>query len=78
MKGKKEEKDSRSEFTQRELEILQLIYEGYQNKEIAEKLFISIRTVTNHRTSLNLKTGSRNAAGLISFALKNKLVQECR
>jgi DNA-binding NarL/FixJ family response regulator len=60
-------------LTKRELEILQLIYEGFSNQEIANKLFISIRTVTNHRASLNEKTKSKNTATLISFGVKNKL-----
>lgn len=65
---------NRSTLTKRELLILQLIFEGYTNQEIADKLFISIRTVTNHRFNLNAKTGARNTAGLISFGLKNKLI----
>ncbi len=64
------------EISKREKEVLQLIFEGYSNKEIAEKLFISIRTVTNHRASLNAKTNSKNTASLISYAIKNKLVKE--
>ena len=64
----------RGKLSDREIEILKLIYEGLTNREIAEKLFISVRTVTNHRSHLNEKTGSRNTAGLISYALKNKLV----
>jgi DNA-binding NarL/FixJ family response regulator len=62
-------------LTKRELEILQLIYNGMSNKEIAEKLFISLRTVTNHRYNLNLKLSVKNTAGLIAYALKNNLVK---
>jgi DNA-binding NarL/FixJ family response regulator len=65
---------NRSSLTRRELLILQLIFDGYTNQEIADKLFISIRTVTNHRFNLNVKTGAKNTAGLISFGLKNKLI----
>jgi DNA-binding NarL/FixJ family response regulator len=65
---------NRSNLTKRELLILQLIFEGYTNQEIADKLFISIRTVTNHRFNLNVKTGAKNTAGLISYGLKNKLI----
>jgi DNA-binding NarL/FixJ family response regulator len=72
-KTTKEETDA--QLTPRELEVLKLVYEGFSNKEIADKLFISVRTVTNHRASLNLKTGSKNTASLISYAIKNKLVQ---
>lgn len=70
-KGIKEQE----QITNRELEILQLIFDGFSNKEIAEKLFISIRTVTNHRANLNFKTGSKNTASLISYALKHNLVK---
>jgi len=61
-------------FTKRELEVLQLICKQYTAKDIAEKLFISRRTVEGHRNNLLLKTESRNIAGLVVYALKNKLV----
>jgi DNA-binding NarL/FixJ family response regulator len=60
-------------LTKRELEILNLIYNGFTNKEIAEKLFVSIRTITNHRYNLKIKTAAKNTAGLISYGLKNNL-----
>jgi len=63
------------QLSKRELEILQLIYDGLSNQEIADKLFISIRTVTNHRYNLKLKAAVKNTAGLISFGLKHKLVK---
>ena len=62
------------ELTGRETEILQLICEQFTNGEIAEKLFISIRTVEGHRNNLLLKTGARNTVGLVLFALAHKLV----
>jgi len=62
-------------LTSRELEILQLIFDGLSNKEIADKLFISIRTVTNHRFNIKAKTSTKNTAGLISYGLKNKLLK---
>lgn len=61
-------------LTERELEILKLISEGFSNKEIGERLFISHRTVDTHRTNLMKKLNVHNIAGLIRFALKNKLV----
>jgi DNA-binding NarL/FixJ family response regulator len=63
------------QLTQREAEILQLIYEGLSNQEIANKLFISVRTVTNHRYNLKNKTATKNTASLINYALKNKLLK---
>lgn len=61
-------------LTNREKEILQLIYEGYSSQEIADKLFLSLRTINNHRYKLKIKTSSKNTAGLIAFGLKNKLL----
>jgi len=54
----------------REKEILQLICKEYSNAEIAEKLFISVRTVEGHRNNLLAKTGCRNTAGLVLFSVK--------
>lgn len=62
-------------LTKREMEVLGLIAEGFTNKEIAEKLFISERTVTNHRSNLNQKTCSHNTASLLAYAIKHKLVK---
>jgi DNA-binding NarL/FixJ family response regulator len=62
------------DLTNREIEILKLIAEGYSNKEIGEKLFISHRTVDTHRTNMMKKLDVNNIAGLISFAIRNKLV----
>jgi DNA-binding NarL/FixJ family response regulator len=56
------------------MEIFQLIFNGFSNQEIAEKLFISVRTVTNHRHNLKRKTETKNTAGLIAFGLKNNLI----
>ena len=56
-------------LTNREQEVLDLIVKEYSNQEIAETLNISIRTVDAHRRNLLEKTGSRNTAGLVKFAL---------
>lgn len=50
----------------REVEILGLIMQGYTNKKIAEKLFISFETVRSHRKNILDKTGSSNTAALIN------------
>ncbi|TKC08881.1 response regulator transcription factor [Pedobacter frigoris] len=63
-----------AEFSARELEILHLIAEGYTNMEIADRLFISKRTVEGHRQSLLEKTESRNTATLIRSAVLQKLI----
>jgi len=61
-------------LTDREEEVLKLIAEGFSNKEIGNKLFISHRTVDSHRTNLMKKLNANNIAGLISYAIKNGLV----
>lgn len=62
-------------LTKRETEILQLICEQQTASEIAEKLFISRRTVEGHRTNLLQKLNCRNVAGLVAYAIQNQLVQ---
>ncbi len=62
-------------ITKREQEILQLIAKGYTNQEIAEKLFISVRTVDTHKSNLISKTGSKNTVNLLIYAIKMKLVK---
>jgi DNA-binding NarL/FixJ family response regulator len=61
-------------LTKRELEILELISKGLSNSEIAEKLFISIRTVDTHKNNLIVKTGSKNVVSLLIYAIKNKII----
>jgi DNA-binding CsgD family transcriptional regulator len=58
-------------LTQREMVVLKMICEEYTNVQIAEKLFISSRTVDGHRTNLLAKTSSKNTAGLVVFAIKH-------
>ncbi|MBN2165334.1 MAG: response regulator transcription factor [Marinilabiliaceae bacterium] len=64
-----------SDFTIREIEILQHICSGYSNKEIAEKLNISVRTIENHKSNLLQKTGTKNTVSLIIYAIKNEIVK---
>lgn len=66
--------ENKIDFSEREVEVLQLIAEGLTNTEIAEKIFISKRTVEGHRQSLLEKTGSRNTATLIRFALMHGFI----
>ncbi len=62
------------ELTSREKEVLQLICEQYTTPEIAEKLYISVRTVDGHRNNLLSKLQCRNTAGLVVYAIQNNLV----
>lgn len=61
-------------ITDRELEILELIVKEFTNQEIAEKLYISSRTVDAHRRNLLQKTGARNTAGLVKYAFQHNIV----
>ena len=63
------------DLTNREKEVLQLICEEYTTQEIADKLFISNRTVEGHRNNLLSKLGCRNTAGLVVYVLQSELVQ---
>lgn len=61
-------------LTDREREILKLISKEFTNKQIAEELFISERTVETHRKNIFRKTGTNNLVGLIKFAYANNLI----
>lgn len=62
------------QITDREQEILQLIVDGLTSKEIAEKLYISPRTVDTHRANLMEKLELNNIAELVRYAIQNELV----
>lgn len=64
-----------AELTIREKEIINLICREHTNTEIADKLSISPRTVEGHRNNLLLKTGSKNTAGLVVFAIKHGIYE---
>lgn len=70
----KKEEGPDLQFTKREKEVLQLICDGLNNREIAEELFISERTVVGHKSNLLSKTNCKSTISLLSFAIKNKLV----
>jgi DNA-binding NarL/FixJ family response regulator len=66
---------AKDDFSIRELEVLNLIAEGFTNAKIAEQLFVSKRTIEYHRLHLLEKTNSRNTASLIKYALLNGLLR---
>ncbi|MFC2107215.1 response regulator [Bacteroidota bacterium] len=68
--------NSKQDLTARELEVLELIVNEFSNQEIAEKLFISVRTVDAHRRNLLSKIGVKNTAGLVKYALANGIFEE--
>jgi DNA-binding CsgD family transcriptional regulator len=63
-----------TDLSERELEVLKLVALGHQNKEIADKLFISIHTVISHRKNITDKLGIKSISGLTVYAILNKLI----
>lgn len=63
------------EYSMREIEILDLIAGGLTNNEMSAKLFISKRTIEGHRQSLIEKTGAKNTAALIRYAVLSGIIQ---
>ena len=70
-----EEEPDQDALSQREKEIVGCIVRGMTNKEIAEKLFISVHTVMTHRKNITRKLQIHSAAGLTIYAIVNKLVE---
>lgn len=70
-----EEEPDQDALSQREKEIVDCIVRGMTNKEIAEKLFISVHTVMTHRKNITRKLQIHSAAGLTIYAIVNKLVE---
>ena len=66
--------DSNKELSVREVEVLQLIVKGGTNKEIADKLYISLNTVLTHRKNITAKLGIKTVSGLTFYAIMNGLV----
>lgn len=62
------------QLTEREIEVLRLVAQGFSSTEVGAQLFISPRTVDTHRNNLIQKLGVNGIAGLVQFAIKNKLV----
>ncbi|HEY4652617.1 MAG TPA: response regulator transcription factor [Pontibacter sp.] len=62
-------------LSKREIEVLTLIAEGFTNAEIADKLFTSKRTIETHRQNILEKTGAKNTANLVKYAIGHKLIK---
>lgn len=71
--NKKKQKEE-SQLTAREIEIIQLIEKEFNNKQIAETLFISERTVETHRKNIFRKTNTNSVIGLVKFAYEHRLI----
>ena len=63
------------DLTEREIEVLRLIALGHTNSEIAEQLFLSVRTVESHRAHIQQKLRLHSRAELVHYALEQKLIQ---
>lgn len=63
-----------NELTKREYEILGLVASGKTNKELADTLFISIKTVETHKTNILEKLGLKNSTELVKYAIKNNII----
>lgn len=61
-------------LSERELEVLRLICQGLSSQQIAERLFLSKRTVEAHRANILEKTGAKNSANLVVYAIRNGLI----
>jgi two-component system, NarL family, response regulator NreC len=68
-------KRSAPELTERELEVLRLIARGHTNREIAERLFLSVRTVEGHRARIQRKLGRSRRSDLVEYVLERGLVE---
>lgn len=75
LKSAPKSKEFHAVLSEREMEILILICQGLSNQEIADKLFISKRTVDKHRANILEKSESKNTAQLVVFAIRNRLVE---
>lgn len=64
-----------SELTEREVEVLRLIARGRTNREMAERLFLSVRTVESHRARIQRKLGRSRRSDLVDYALERGLVE---
>jgi DNA-binding NarL/FixJ family response regulator len=66
-------KTSRPELTQKEIDVVLLICQEKTNKEIADRLNLSIRTIEGYRDRIFEKIGARNSAGVVIYAIRNKI-----
>jgi DNA-binding NarL/FixJ family response regulator len=74
-KGSREATTPGQRLSAREREIVQVIAEGKSNKEVAEALGISVRTAENHRASILRKLNLDSVAGLVRYAVRNKIIE---
>ncbi len=73
--GPDEKENKMKSLSPRELEVLTLFAEGMSNRQIAEKLFISVRTVETHKNNIMKKIELKTTVDLVKFAIKNNIIQ---
>lgn len=70
------EKEKRQKYlSAREMEVFKLFAEGFSNREIADKLFISVRTVETHKNNIMKKINLKTTVDLVKFAIKNNIIK---
>jgi DNA-binding NarL/FixJ family response regulator len=72
--GRKRERKIVQGLTKRESEVLELVASGKSNQEVADALFISIKTVETHKTNILEKLGLKNTVELVKYAIRNKII----
>ena len=65
----------KDDLTKREIEIIKLFAEGLSNQDIADKLFISVRTVESHKNHIMQKLGLKNNIDLIKYCIRNGILE---
>lgn len=73
--SKREKEKLQKELSGRELEVLTHFAEGMANRQIADKLFISVRTVETHKTNIMKKINIKTTVDLVKFAIKNNIIE---
>ncbi len=73
--GQSKKQDDADQISTREREILQLLAEGYSNKEIAETLNLSLNTVETHRFNIMRKLGLHSIVDLVLYAIRNHIIE---
>jgi len=62
-------------LSEREIEVIRLISDGFSNKEIAEQLFLSTHTINTHRKNIMNKLGIKNTAGIVIYAFRENIIK---
>lgn len=73
--GDKKETTKNKDLTKREVEVLKEVAMGKSNQEVADTLFISIKTVETHKSHILDKLGLKNTAELVKYAIKNEIIE---